>query len=355
MSTEANGFSSAETAYDAVHHTDTSQIPDFDSMTCLLLNIWNFKAPTCGSDRELNPRMGALVAILLAAWPTNAGSARAEVPRGCDHTISPRDHVISLINGPSLDGLYTWLEDTHYDDPRQVFRRFAGLLHVSGDGYGGLLTTQRYRDYHLILEYKWGGKTWKARKQRARDSGLLIHSSGADGAFAGRWMPAIEVQIIEGGVGDLLLVPGNDSAGKPVPLSLTSRVRLDQDGEFVWCPLGEAHTFDLKHNKRVNWCGRDPDWEDVLGYRGAEDVDSRLGEWTRLEVRCEADKVTVFVNGVKVNEAVDVYPSEGRLQLQSELAEIIVRRWELWPLAQAPTPRHPQQDDLPRRASENNP
>jgi len=39
------------------------------------------------------------------------------------------------------------------------------------------------------------------REDKARDSGCLIHSNGKDGGYEGCWMPSIEVQIIEGGVG----------------------------------------------------------------------------------------------------------------------------------------------------------
>jgi hypothetical protein len=33
-----------------------------------------------------------------------------------------------------------------------------------------------------------------------------------------------------------------------------------------------------------------------------------------------------------------VSPREGRIQLQSELAEVFYRRWELWPLDKGPKP-----------------
>jgi hypothetical protein len=92
--------------------------------------------------------------------------------------ITPREGPIRLFNGKNLAGFYTWLQDTQYDDPRQVFRVSDGMLHVTGDGWGGILTRDRYRDYHLVLEYKWGERTWRERENAARDSGLLIHSSG---------------------------------------------------------------------------------------------------------------------------------------------------------------------------------
>jgi hypothetical protein len=218
------------------------------------------------------------------------------------------------------------------------------LLHITGDGLGGLVTNKRYRDYHLVLEFKWGERTWADRKNAAMDSGLLIHSNGIDGGYSGTWMPAIEVQIIEGGVGDFVPVPGNDESGQPVRLSYTSSVGRDRDGEVIWNPEGPRETFTLGALKRVNWFGRDPDWQDVKGVRGPQDKDSPPGDWTRLDVICDGGYIEVFVNGTKVNEAFDVSPREGRLQLQSELAEIYFRRWELWPLDKGPAPEPARQN-----------
>src|SRR6185436_341509 len=127
-------------------------------------------------------------------------------------------------------------------------------------GMGSLITNDSYRDYHLVLEYRWGEKTWPDREQAARDSGLLIHSSGADGGFRGIWMPSLEVQIIEGGVGDFILVNGNDRQGKPLPISITCNVRHDDKGQVFWQTNGSAETFDAKNRHRINWFERDPAW-----------------------------------------------------------------------------------------------
>lgn len=245
---------------------------------------------------------------------------------------------IDLFDKQSLNGLYTWLRDTKYADPHKVFSVADGMLHISGDGYGGIVTKQRYRDYHLILEYKWGEKTFGVRSERAKDSGLLIHSNGADGGCAGIWMPSIEAQIIEGGVGDFLLVEGNDDNGKPIELSIKARTKQDRDGEIVWDQNSDVKTYDRQNNKRINWYGRDEDWTDTLGFRGPIDLDSPGTAWTRLDVHCDGSKVSVYVNGVKANEAVEVNPSEGKIQIQSELAELYIRRWELWPLNNSPRP-----------------
>lgn len=259
-----------------------------------------------------------------------------------DPAVSPTE-PIKLFDGKTLGDCYTWLKDAKRDDPREVFTVEDGLLHVSGDGWGSIITNRRFRDYHLVVEFKWGERGWHEREKAARDSGILLHSNGKDGGYGGIWMPSLEVQIIEGGVGDFILVNGPDDAGKPVPISLTAHVGKDRDGEVVWQADGQRTTFDSKNRKRVNWFGRDPDWKDELGFRGANDVESPHGQWTRIDVIADGGKLSVFVNGTKVNEAVDCAPQEGRIQLQSELAEIFFRRWELFPLGKGPVPAPAEQ------------
>lgn len=258
--------------------------------------------------------------------------------QAADDAVSPRDDVVKLFDGRTLDGCYVWLKGHGRSDPDKVFTAHDGMIHVSGDGLGALVTNKRYRDYHLVLEFKWGERTWRGREKAARDSGLLVHSNGADGGYGDTWMPSIEVQIIEGGVGDLVPVPGRGVDDKPVSITYTCEMERDRDDEPVWRAGAKRVTFATNALRRVNWYGRDVDWADVKDFRGAKDVDSPHGQWTRIDVRCDGDHLETFVNGVKVNEAFDVHPRAGRLQLQTELAEIFFRRWELWPLDKGPKP-----------------
>jgi hypothetical protein len=280
-----------------------------------------------------------MIAGLLAALPPGAAEEKDQTAESVP--ISPRESVIKLFDGKSLNGFYTFLKDTKFEDPRQVFRVTDGMLHVTGDGLGCLTTNKEYRDYHLVLEFKWGPRTWGNRKMSTKDSGLLIHSVGADGGYGDTWMPSIEVQIIEGGMGDFILVAGNDKDGKPVPLSLTCEVDRDRNGQAIWKRGGRRETFDLNNRKRINWYGRDPDWEDKLGFRGKHDVDNPDGQWNRFDVICEGGHIQSYVNGTLVNEAFDASPTFGRIQLQAELAEIFFRRFELWPLGKGPKPAQP--------------
>jgi len=248
--------------------------------------------------------------------------------------IRPSNGPIKLFNGKNLDGFYTWLEKGNYTDPKKVFTVQDGVIRVSGDGYGGLVTNNAYRDYHLIIEFKWGEKTWGGRVDRARDSGLLVHCWGPDGGYSNKWMASIEAQIIEGGVGDILILAGTDSTtGQAFPTALTAETTLDRDGEKVWKRGGDKITIN---RGRINWFGRDVDWADRINFRGRDDVESPNGEWTKMEVIADGGRLQYKVNGIVVNEASQAYPDAGKIMLQTEEAEIFVRRLELWPIGQAP-------------------
>jgi hypothetical protein len=203
-----------------------------------------------------------------------------------------------------------------HDDPKDIWTFGGdGALNVSGRGYGYVGTKKAYRDYHLVLEFKWGTKTWGAREKKAKDNGVLLHGYGPHGAYGGTWMASIEAQIIEGGVGDILVLSPKLADGTELTTSLSAEFGLDRDKEKIW-RKGEPRQVVTKG--RINWKGRDEDWADRVGFRGREDVESPAGEWNRLEVIAKGDTLQYFVNGALVNEAFDCKPSEGKILLQTE-------------------------------------
>jgi hypothetical protein len=277
------------------------------------------------------PRLLVALLITICVASTACG-AEPSLP----NPVTPSAEPIRLLDGPQLSHWYSWLTDDGHSDPRGVFQvQNDGVLHISGDGFGGLITKQEYADYHLVMEYRWGTKTFRDRKKAARDGGLLLHCQGPDGNFGGSegkpgpWMTSVECQIIEGGVGDILVLRGKDADGKEMIAQAKCEVTRDRDGEAVWTA---GATKELFKSGRINWYGRDPDWDDVLGFRGAKDVDSPGQEWTTLECFASGDTLTYRVNGVIVNRASDVLPRQGKILLQTEGAEMFVRRLELNPL-----------------------
>ncbi|NDJ13191.1 MAG: DUF1080 domain-containing protein [Acidobacteriia bacterium] len=240
--------------------------------------------------------------------------------------IAPKAKI-SLFNGRNFDNFYTWLVDNKYQDPKHVFTVQPGengqaVIKVSGAEWGGLTTQNAYRDYHLIVEWRWAGPNLGTRAGHARDSGILVHGIGDDGAHQGIWLESIESQIIEGGAGDFILVDGK---GRP---TMTANVR-EVGGQPYWDEKGEPKTMN---RGRFNWYGRDPKWTDTQDYRGPKDVEKPLGEWNLQEVIVDGDTITNIVNGVIVNKGYKSTPTAGKIQLQSEGAEIWFRRVELLPL-----------------------
>ncbi len=208
-----------------------------------------------------------------------------------------------------------------------------GILQVTGKGFGYFRTQEAYRDYHLVLEYKWGDKTWSKRADRARDCGLLLHSHGPDGAFGGAWISCIQAQMLEGSMGDINVLQGKTKDGKLIPTRLTCEVEKTPKGHR-WKKGGTPLTFPPtgKSVASIRWKDRDPEWKDVKGFRGSKDVDKPAGEWNRMEVICDGTSYRILLNGILVNEGRDASPAAGFIGIQNEWAECFIRRLELWPI-----------------------
>jgi len=277
--------------------------------------------------------------------------AHAERPE----PLGPTNSVIKLFNGKDLFGFHTWLVDTKGEDPRHVFTVTNGMIRVSGEGLGYLSTDREYQNYHLIAEFKWGERNWSwgDRIGKARDSGIFLHSIGPEGNSQdgnGAFKAAIECQIMQGAVGDLLLIRGSHDDGSLISPRFTVPVyvRADENVEGV---TRETHVMrdadgwpywreDGKHEKlerwgRVNWRDKAREWKDVLDFRGPTDAASPSSLWTRVECICANDDLTIRVNGKLVNGASGIFPSSGKILLQCEGSEIFFRRLELRPLKEA--------------------
>ena len=253
---------------------------------------------------------------------TGAGIARAEKPIESENSVQAKKKI-KLFNGKNLDGWYKFLKEKgRNNDPNGVFTVNNGLLTISGEDWGCITTNEEFENYKLVAEFKWGGKTHDPRLEKSRDSGILIHSVGEDGAHGGTWMKSIECQIIEGGTGDFIVV--GDGTPK---FSITCPVKPEKQGNSpVFDPKGEKVTVN---SGRINWYGRDPEWKDIKGFRGANDVEKPVGKWNKLVCIVKDKEIAVYLNNKLVNHAFDVKPSKGKIQVQSEGAEIIFRKIDI--------------------------
>lgn len=223
---------------------------------------------------------------------------------------------IKLFNGKDLTNFYTFLQGHGKDkDPQKVFTVDKGMIRISGQTYGYIMTEKEFENYRLVVEFKWGDETWAPRLNATRDSGILFHCVGKDNV----WPHSIEYQLIEGGTGDFILVGGS---------KLTCPVTYKGKQPY-YDPKGETKTFT---GGRINWYARDQEWKDVKGFRGKEDVEKPVGEWNTIEIVCDGDKITSILNGKVVNAGTGASLTKGKILFQSEGAEVFFRRIDLQPL-----------------------
>lgn len=96
---------------------------------------------------------GALVAGF--AFP-----GRAQVSIAIPH----HDKPVPLFNGKNFDGFDILLEKHGLNnDPDKVFQVEKGVLHISGEEFGGLVTQKEYGNYYLRAEFRWGEKMYPPR------------------------------------------------------------------------------------------------------------------------------------------------------------------------------------------------
>jgi hypothetical protein len=266
------------------------------------------------------------IVILLGLVGLLSGQAPAAEEEPCPDAISPKEKPIQLFNGTDFTGLYTFHKENGLrKEPGDVFSVKDGMIHVSGEGAGYVATEKCYRDYHLVVEYKWGKK--HSNTGIVRNAGVLLHGTGPDRV----WMASIECQLAQGCEGDFIVIRGRDAQGERIPVDMATEVRIAEDGKTRWHPGGEKVRYG---GKQFWWKDHEPFFKEKLDTRGAKDMASPLGEWTRVECICKGDKVTVKINGVTVNQALDVWPTAGKILLQNEGNEVYYRNFELRPLSE---------------------
>ena len=221
--------------------------------------------------------------------------------------IPPHGPAVVLFNGSDLSSFDTFLKSIGLNsDPSGVFRVESGVIHVSGQELGYIITKQAFSNYYLRAEFKWGEGTFAPREGQARDSGILYNIQGEQKV----WPRSIEFQINEGATGDFWMTDGAALTGK--------------DGTRVTGPAGNAVKIDR--------FGKGP-WKNVVGYRDPTgEVEKPHGEWNLLELVNRDGHLQQYVNGKLVNEGTDAFPMSGKILFQSEGAEVFFRDIKLYPL-----------------------
>jgi hypothetical protein len=279
----------------------------------------------------------ALLAILGAVFAF--GPSRVQEPEGQ-----------SLFNGRDLAGWETWLGKPHkaidvpglerndrgeYTGPVGLDRDPKGVytvvevdgrpaLRISGEVWGAVTTKEEFENYHFRVEHKWGTKKWPPRdaEKSPRHSGLLYHSVGRHDAGGTYWMRSFECQIQEHDCGDFWSVDG-----VLVDVEAANRDPANPRSDLIY----------KKGAPRIQGTTRRVFKE--------SDNERPAGEWNTIEIYCAGQTSAHVINGKVVlvlqglRQRVDGKETplmKGRLQLQSEGAEVFYRNMSIRPIKEIP-------------------
>ncbi|MGC3970259.1 MAG: DUF1080 domain-containing protein [Pirellulales bacterium] len=275
--------------------------------------------------------MRTFVACLLFLFVTTADAAEPGPWRslfngkdlaGWDTYLGPPPTSVELPLKKGVKGNYIEPIGTN-KDPLGVYSVVtedgAPAIRISGQVFGAITTHDEFENYHLTLEMKWGRKKWPPRENAVRDSGLLYHCIGPQASGSTYWMTSFECQIQEGDTGDFWSVGGviADVEGE----------RADDKSQLVFrkgAPLVPGYHRRIIRNPRS---------------------EKPSGEWNTVEVYC-LGQTAVHVSDGKTNmiltglrNAVDGKEApltKGKLQIQSEGAEVFYRNIQIRPIDRIP-------------------
>jgi hypothetical protein len=256
------------------------------------------------------------------------------------------NQVIVLFNGRNLDGWDTLLGPLRpgeaplgrNNDPHEVFSVVkedgAPAIHISGEVWGALVTRAEFENYRLYAQFKWGVRKWAPREKSVRDSGILYHCVGSPDPRTG-WMRSFECQIEEQDCGDFWSVRGAVVMAETRRMDATRELR---EQFAIWCDRNEG-----KYAPYGYWPGGLVLSIKENGLMKSVDAERPKGQWNNVEILCDGDRSAHVINGVTNMVLTDLSQTaepnmlipltRGKIQLQSEGAEIFFRNLEVHPIA----------------------
>ena len=201
-----------------------------------------------------------------------------------EHTASEAEGFRTLYDGVSLAG---WREDPELEGhwtPRD------SVLGYDGKG-GDLWTTEEYGDFELIVDWRWTADP-------------VEHA-----------LPLIAAN------GDALIDSSGNPRTKSVPDAGDSGIYLRGNSKSqvnIWCwPIGSGEVYGYRTDASQSA-------EVRAGVTPRVAADAPIGEWNRLRIRMQGDRLTVHLNGQLVLDRAQLpgVPARGPIGLQHHEAPI---------------------------------
>ena len=201
---------------------------------------------------------------------------------------APAQQATKLFNGKDLSGwgFYLVEADKKMED---VWSVKDGLLVCKGEPKGYLCTEKEFTSGKLVVEWRW------APGAKPGNSGVLLRITGKPQALP----KCYEAQLQHGNAGDIYGFHGAPVTGD------------------------KARTISKPGHKLGG---------DLSGVKKMLGAEKPAGEWNKYEITLDGEKLSLVVNGVKVNEAGGLQVIPGKIGFQSEGGEIHFRTIEVSPV-----------------------
>ena len=216
------------------------------------------------------------------------------------------------------------------NDPKKVFSVITEndelVIKITGEVFAGLVTKNEYQNYHFKAQFKWGDKKWPPRLHQKRNSGILYHSVGNFDDFWNVWMSSLEFEVQETDTGDFITISDTSVQAK-------CPSRQADDGKYYYSPDAPLVDMAWKKGFVTGRC-----WKN-------QDTELAHGQWNTVELIAFNDMALHIVNSTVImaiyhpkyhNGEQWVRMQKGKIQLQSEAAEIYYKNIAIKPIQRLP-------------------
>ncbi|WP_278035350.1 3-keto-disaccharide hydrolase [Flavobacterium nitratireducens] len=176
-----------------------------------------------------------------------------------------------------LKGWYAFGEEKgKVNNASELFSVENKIIRLYGPKSGYLMSEQSFKNFEMIVEFRWNTDSKFAKKMNTKNSGVmyLVPAETPDVL----WPKGIQFQIKEGATGDFVLLQ---------EVTLTINGTKTEAGKSIV-------------SKRF------------------ADAEKPFGEWNKLEVISKNGVITQKLNGILVNQGSESTVTEGRVLLQYE-------------------------------------